>query len=214
MKLVWLAAVAALAATSTPAGAEKWVQYYISGSGSYDSFEVGYDPPIWKSGQAQLQAIFYVEVDPSPEDEWRYYSDGHSFSQFNWEEGESYYYATAANGKLSLSHSLQDGDCGHTYCENWQIDLKFAPGSFDSFPDHLPHLLSGKMTYHASSHWSGFDAYGDAFRVTAQVVDQPGQSAFWVRPVPEPASWAMMLGGFGIVGGAMRARRKTAVSFG
>ena len=30
--------------------------------------------------------------------------------------------------------------------------------------------------------------------------------------VPEPASWAMMLGGFGLVGGAMR-RRKTAVRF-
>ena len=32
--------------------------------------------------------------------------------------------------------------------------------------------------------------------------------------VPEPASWALMLGGFGMVGGAMRSRRKVAVSFG
>ena len=32
--------------------------------------------------------------------------------------------------------------------------------------------------------------------------------------VPEPASWAMMLGGFGLIGGAMRSRRKSAVSFG
>ena len=33
--------------------------------------------------------------------------------------------------------------------------------------------------------------------------------------VPEPATWAMMVGGFGMVGGAMRARRRrTAVSFG
>jgi len=31
--------------------------------------------------------------------------------------------------------------------------------------------------------------------------------------VPEPASWAMMLGGFGLVGGAMRSRRRQAVSF-
>jgi len=31
--------------------------------------------------------------------------------------------------------------------------------------------------------------------------------------VPEPASWAMMVGGFGLVGGAMRSRRKTAVRF-
>jgi hypothetical protein len=32
--------------------------------------------------------------------------------------------------------------------------------------------------------------------------------------VPEPASWAMMVGGFGLIGGALRGRRKAAVSFG
>lgn len=31
--------------------------------------------------------------------------------------------------------------------------------------------------------------------------------------VPEPVSWAMMVGGFGLVGGAMRSRRKAAVTF-
>jgi hypothetical protein len=31
--------------------------------------------------------------------------------------------------------------------------------------------------------------------------------------VPEPASWAMMVGGFGVVGGALRGRRKATVSF-
>ena len=32
--------------------------------------------------------------------------------------------------------------------------------------------------------------------------------------VPEPASWALMLSGFGLIGGAMRARRRTAIRFG
>lgn len=32
--------------------------------------------------------------------------------------------------------------------------------------------------------------------------------------VPEPSSWAMMLGGFGMLGGVLRNRRKPAVSFG
>jgi len=32
--------------------------------------------------------------------------------------------------------------------------------------------------------------------------------------VPEPASWALMLAGFGLVGGAMRSRRRAAISFG
>lgn len=33
-------------------------------------------------------------------------------------------------------------------------------------------------------------------------------------PAPEPASWAMMLGGFGLIGGALRRRQRTTVSFG
>lgn len=40
-----------------------------------------------------------------------------------------------------------------------------------------------------------------------------GEVAFRAAAVPEPASWAMMLGGFGVVGGALRSRRKTSVRF-
>ena len=31
--------------------------------------------------------------------------------------------------------------------------------------------------------------------------------------IPEPTTWAMMIGGFGVVGGALRSRRKTTVAF-
>lgn len=34
-----------------------------------------------------------------------------------------------------------------------------------------------------------------------------------VTPVTEPATWAMMIAGFGFIGGAMRQRRKTTVSY-
>jgi len=34
------------------------------------------------------------------------------------------------------------------------------------------------------------------------------------QSIPEPASWAMMIGGFGLVGGALRSRRRVALSFG
>jgi len=32
-------------------------------------------------------------------------------------------------------------------------------------------------------------------------------------PIPEPASWTLMLAGFGIMGGVMRSRRKTTAIF-
>lgn len=50
------------------------------------------------------------------------------------------------------------------------------------------------------------DAYGDAFRVTIAQID--------IGAVPEPGSWAMMLGGFGLIGGALRQRRRATISFG
>ncbi|HWI85758.1 MAG TPA: PEPxxWA-CTERM sorting domain-containing protein [Sphingomonas sp.] len=31
--------------------------------------------------------------------------------------------------------------------------------------------------------------------------------------VPEPASWAMMLAGFGLIGGALRTRRTATISY-
>jgi len=49
---------------------------------------------------------------------------------------------------------------------------------------------------------------------TSGPVNLTGSLKMVSGPVPEPASWAMMLGGFGLVGGAMRSRRKTAVAFG
>ncbi len=45
-------------------------------------------------------------------------------------------------------------------------------------------------------------------------VDNLSFSASLASDAPEPASWALMLGGFGLIGGVMRSSRKAAVSFG
>jgi hypothetical protein len=69
---------------------------------------------------------------------------------------------------------------------------------------------------------TGFDPNADdTYKVTLTVTGLSGgtqslttyaQVGAGAGAVPEPASWAMMLGGFGLVGGAMR-RRKAAVRF-
>jgi len=43
-------------------------------------------------------------------------------------------------------------------------------------------------------------------------VDNLAFSATIADGVPEPASWAMMLGGFGAIGGALRSRRRTRIA--
>ena len=57
--------------------------------------------------------------------------------------------------------------------------------------------------------WISYNAQGLSFvtapyHVTLKLI---------TSDAPEPASWAMMLGGFGAIGGALRSRRKTSVSF-
>ena len=50
------------------------------------------------------------------------------------------------------------------------------------------------------------NAVDNGFRVAAQ-------SGYFQAAVPEPATWAMMIGGFGLVGGAMRRRARPTVTY-
>ncbi|MBA3896014.1 MAG: PEPxxWA-CTERM sorting domain-containing protein [Sphingomonadaceae bacterium] len=47
----------------------------------------------------------------------------------------------------------------------------------------------------------------------AILMDDFSVEAVPVSPVPEPAIWAMMIVGFGAIGGAMRHRRQVSVRF-
>lgn len=59
-----------------------------------------------------------------------------------------------------------------------------------------------------------FSAAGGSLYVNWQGVQTfTGATVNLGGAVPEPASWAMMLAGFGLVGGAMRSRRRATVRF-
>ena len=49
---------------------------------------------------------------------------------------------------------------------------------------------------------------GSEYSASASLANPPSAPG-----VPEPASWAMMLGGFGVLGGALRRTRRTSVTF-
>jgi len=67
--------------------------------------------------------------------------------------------------------------------------LSFSRPSFDDFILHWDYLSTGETQF-------------------SRVEDQTP------TPAPEPAIWAMMVGGFGLTGAAMRRRRSVAVRFG
>jgi hypothetical protein len=72
-----------------------------------------------------------------------------------------------------------------------------------TFADVLADVDQIEFTTYEPDYFYGFtvfDVAGDNFSVT------PGAAA----AVPEPASWATMIAGFGLVGGALRSRRRIA----
>jgi len=75
---------------------------------------------------------------------------------------------------------------------------------------HVGGSGGGQTTFYKFNAGSSLDAF------TLNLPKSSGAVLYWTDPgtpsVPEPASWALMLGGFGLVGGAMRSRR-AAVSF-
>ena len=74
--------------------------------------------------------------------------------------------------------------------------------------------VSGFSIGAGSGFGSGYTGYADYLRVAtnAGATTFNFELASATAAVPEPATWAMMIAGFGLVGGAMR-RRKTSVAF-
>jgi hypothetical protein len=64
-----------------------------------------------------------------------------------------------------------------------------------------------------NSGWGEFSGYAPVFRnrawIESLVPDAFGTVAV---PIPEPGTWAMLIAGFGMIGGAMRRRRETAAA--
>ncbi|WP_253717400.1 PEPxxWA-CTERM sorting domain-containing protein [Sphingomonas sp. AP4-R1] len=72
------------------------------------------------------------------------------------------------------------------------------------------HLLSAGIAYVVVM--TGFEnSDSGTFTFT---IDGPGTVSADLPAAPEPATWAMFIGGFGLIGGAMRRRRRVSVRFG
>jgi len=85
----------------------------------------------------------------------------------------------------------------------------------DNGGDHAPSAASSNVFLTAGAHSLLIyqQENGGITALTAYMNGTPlGGSTISTSAAPEPASWAMMLGGFGLIGGVMRSRR-TSVRF-
>lgn len=115
-------------------------------------------------------------------------------------------FATA--GPISGFLSIQSG--GGAYAS-------FDLGSITSV-SHAAGASGGTLTFTAAGtiNFTGYDATAGTFTLTASGNSIDSFSATLVSSapppaVPEPASWAMLLTGFGAIGGALRTRRSALV---
>ena len=119
---------------------------------------------------------------------------------------------TVADGASSFAITFGHFAAGDSF--RWLLDVDPVTNDPDANISVFGNQLIGAHAYVDFS--NGLRALG----VLGAVDGNPDASAFTVTSivqtpgVPEPASWAMMLGGFGMMGGVMRARRRSTVSFG
>jgi hypothetical protein len=113
------------------------------------------------------------------------------------------YTRTSGASGLGLMTVLLDGVVMDTY------DF----GGVNSGPATLRGTLDFSTTLAAGQHTISLQAtrlFAPARGVASQYFDNVSLD---VTPVPEPAAWGMLIGGFGLAGAAMRRRRSTKVSF-
>lgn len=134
--------------------------------------------------------------------------------------------ADIANIPAADAFKFNFGDITFTLADDPNAMIQYNKGKFNGFffnttfnfegANYLFQLNGGTLTVvseanpYGSPVMSGYVNIGNGnlTNVTPYSVPGPVNGA-----VPEPATWAMMLMGFGLVGGAMRTRRRTTVKF-
>lgn len=116
---------------------------------------------------------------------------------------EDDFYNEAASGEAPFS--------GVSECTNYLCEIG-GDVSGVTFADPARFIGLGSLTIMNLSS-IGPDLSGSGYS-TFYEVGVSGTVTYTLGPVPEPGSWAMMLGGFAFVGGALRRRRQAAISFG
>lgn len=164
---------------------------------------------VLTDGGDQIFLRMHHTFDPAPA------SDGNVYSFALGTDPVSFDWGITSDGgfeAVSASVTLTNIGTGSTF----SYDL-FFPGNDNEWQ-------GGSVENSNRLGWLpiGFDAgVDDTYRVDLNVSGLGGDPqsltvyaklGAGAAAVPEPASWAMMLGGFGLVGGAMR-RRKAKVSF-
>jgi hypothetical protein len=150
---------------------------------------------------------------PVNEDYWGYtgdlfrYGDVGSGAQLVWAPGVDTYFSL--DGGATALAGFETGDY---HGDGWQASHWKAPTSPPFCSDLIgilnPYACSGTIDEITAMDFAFFDAIGYNFNFDFSAGDGVlFTSADAYNAVPEPATWALMIGGFGIAGATLRRRR-------
>lgn len=183
-----IAALLAAGAACAPAGAALVVNSSTIGQSVYVAAD-GDVTATYEGGDAGGTSILFLVGGADP-----------IFSNGTNSVGDTFYlgYFTAGTELIFGLHSFDGSD--------------YFTGAASRNPDNAYHAAvntDGGSTFVGFEDWAvALDDYNDLVFSFSNTLAAPAPGA-----VPEPASWAMMIGGLGLVGGAMRRRRGMRVAF-
>jgi hypothetical protein len=119
--------------------------------------------------------------------------------------GEGYFGLGDGNGTFVVTN----GQITYANASYW---LDFGGSNLSLYLGTQP----GDGTYHSQYVYIDHPSFDEFYVIWNFVSDNPAQFSVVEAPspTPEPAAWALMVGGFGLAGTAMRRRRSATVSFG
>ncbi|MBM6577102.1 FxDxF family PEP-CTERM protein [Microvirga sp. SRT01] len=142
---------------------------------------------------------------------WQYMSFGDVGSQIS----PSFEFTVVGNATLKITDAFLSGDQFEVFLNGLSKGLTSTPVNDGSSAVDYDIAFSSSSFSHGS-----YVLTSGNYVLTAAVTLSPygggggGVELISSGAVPEPATWAMMIGGMGVVGGAMRRRRvSTKVSF-
>lgn len=135
----------------------------------------------------------------------------------------SYQAALAANPVLARGALCNDGDlyqfnCGSGEYEPWTMMLEFdveAGSQFTVFSALIAEQVSGSLDFFNTARLSSLTATGGTLSSANAAFQALPGGGYGFLPaaagVPEPTTWAMLILGFGLIGGALRRRTERTV---
>lgn len=189
---------------------------FVSGVDYYDIIQCPDGPVCGALSDTDMENDSWMSV----MDMFRYSSAG----QLDWTVGTPSYFSidnglSEFNGAAKLSSGSFNGDGWQA--SHWQAPRNSAGNFTCAKTNRLgimnPFLCSGQAGDVEGLDLAAFDAMGWNTRVDVLANPNYAMSSADIfnqfAPVPEPSTWAMLILGFGFLGGALRRRGKSQLSF-